>query len=312
MRLRSTEEFLFTPPRRAGLLFLLGLILIFLGGAALGLYRASQAQIGPIFIVSMLPALLAVVFVPFLAYRLYCLQASSYILERDGLRLRWGLRVEHIPMSEILWVGRQSDYSGLLPLPVIRLPGAVVGVRQVHGAAQAYSPRLVEYMASESHGLILIGVKERIFAISPSDADSFLFDYQRFTELGSLTPLVGRSVYPSFLLGRVWRSLPARLTLLASLVLSLVLTGWVVLAIPAHTQVHLGFYPDGSPGDLVPAVQLLLLPVLNGIIVSVDVVAGLFFFRREQTQNLSYLLWGSSALVPLLFLLGVFFILQSS
>lgn len=311
-RLRSTEEFAFYPPRRAGTLFLLGLILVLIGVAAYGLYRASQAQIGPSFILSLLPAMLAVVLVPFLAYRLYCLQASSYILERDGLRLRWGLRGEQIPMSEILWVSRLSDYRGTLPLPVLRLPGAVVGVRQMHTAPRPNAPRLVEFMASETRNLILIGVADRIFAVSPGDPASFLFDYQRLTELGSLTPLAGRSVYPTFLLGRVWRALPARLILLTSLALSLILTIWVVLAIPAHAQVHLGFYPDGSPGDLTPAMQLLLLPVLNSILVLFDLVAGLFFFRREETQYLSYLLWGAGALAPLLFLIGVFFILQAS
>ncbi|MBP1694671.1 MAG: putative rane protein [Chloroflexi bacterium] len=83
------------------------------------------------------------------------------------------------------------------------------------------------------------------------------------------------------------------------------------LAIPARSQVHLGFYQDGSPGDLVPAVQLLLLPVLNGMIVLFDFLLGLFFFRREETQALSYLLWGSGAFIALVFLFGTLFILQA-
>lgn len=311
MNLRSTEEYLFLPPRRGGTLFQLGMIFILTGVGALGLYRASQASIGPIFVVSLLPALLAVGLVPVIAYQLYCLRSASYILERDGIRLRWGLRVEQIPMSAITWVNSWSELVQPLPLPVARLPGAVVGVRQLHGADRSAGPKLVEYMASEIGDLVLIGTQERIFAISPSDPNSFLFDYQRLTELGSLSPLTGRSIYPSFLLGRVWKNRPARAMLLTSLVLSLLLLGWVAIAIPARAQVRLGFHPDGSPGDLAPAVQLLLLPVLNGLIVLVDLMIGLFFFRREETQSLAYLLWGSSAFISLLFLIGTIFILQT-
>ncbi len=277
----------------------------------MGLYRASQASIAPVFVLWLLPALLAVGLVPILAYQLYCLRSAAYILERDGMRLRWGLRSEQIPMSAVLWVNRWSELVKPLPLPVARFPGAVVGVRQLQGDARSAGPKLIEYMASEIGDLVLIGTQERIFAISPSDANSFIFDYQRLTELGSLTPLAGRSVYPSFLLGRVWRNRRARILLLTSLGLSLLLLAYVVSSIPSHPQVHLGFYPDGTPGDLAPGVQLLLLPVLNGLIVLADLILGLFFYRREETQSYSYLLWGNGAIVPLLFLFGAFFILQS-
>jgi len=42
-----------------------------------------------------------------------------------------------------------------------------------------------------------------------------------------------------------------------------------------------------------------------------DFLLGLFFFRREETQALSYLLWGSGAFIALVFLFGTLFILQA-
>jgi hypothetical protein len=311
MNLRLNEEYQFAPPRRAGFLYLSGLILVFVAGAALGLYQASRAQLGPIFLLSLLPILVAVVLVPFFAYQLYGLQTAYYILERDGLRLRWGLRIEHIPMNAIIWVHRQAELTTPLPKPVIRFPGAVTGVRHLAGVSGRGWPHVVEYMTSETHNMLLVGTDDRIFAISPSDCDGFLYAFQRLTELGSLSPMSVRAVYPSFLLYRIWNVRTARLILLSSLVLSLLLLVWVSLAIPARSQVHLGFYQDGSPGDLVPAVQLLLLPVLNGMIVLFDFLLGLFFFRREETQALSYLLWGSGAFIALVFLFGTLFILQA-
>jgi hypothetical protein len=312
MNLRSTEEYVFLPPHRAGYLIHFGLILLLIGGGALGLYRASQAQIGPVFLFSLLPSLAAVILVPLLTYQLYCLRTAHYILERDGLRLRWGLRTEHIPMTAVIWIHTQDELVKPLPAPWLRVPGSVVGARQLMGSTWQSGPKVVEYLASEARGLVLIGTEERIFAISPADTDGFLYAFQLFIELGSLTPLAARSVYPTFLLNRVWNTRPARILILSGLALSMALLVRVGLAIPGRAQVHLGFYANGSPGDLAPALQLLLLPILNGLIVLVDLLLGLFFFRREETHDLSYLLWGSSAFIPLLFLAGAYFILRAA
>jgi hypothetical protein len=303
---RTPEEYIFRPPRRSGILIQVGLILLLLGFGALGLYLASHAQIGPVFIFSLLPGIAAVILVPFLTYNLYCLRTAQYVLERDGIRLRWGLRVEHIPISKVLWVNSQAEMSSPLPALVFRLPGGIAGIRQLPNG------QVLEYMASQKRDLVLIGAEGRIFAISPEDANGFQYTYQRLIELGSLTPITARSVYPSFLLNRVWADRPARLITLSSLALSLILLFWVILVIPRRAEVHLGFYPDGLPGDLAPAVQLLLLPILNGLIVLVDLFAGLFFYRREETHDLAYLIWGVAVVIPIFFLAGVLFILRAS
>ncbi len=312
MYLRSSEEYQFLPPRRGSTLINLGWMFFLIGGGALGLYQASQAQIGPVFMLWLLPGLVAVIAAPMLAYQLYCLRTAYYIIERDGLRLRWGLRIEQIPMTAIIWVHTQDELVTPLPKPVLRYWGSVVGVRQLSGIAGQAGPKQVEYLASRASNLVLVGAAERIFAISPKDVEGFLFTFQRLAELGSLTPVQAQSVYPTFLINRVWLAWPARLLLITSLILSLVLFIWVGLAIQTRSQIHLGFYPDGAPGDLAPAVQLLLLPVINSIIVLADFLVGLFFFRREETQELSFLMWSSSAITAVLFLVGAFFILRTA
>ncbi len=129
--------------------------------------------------------------------------------------------------------------------------------------------------------------------------------------MGSLSPLAARSVYPTFLLARVWSSKPARVMLLSCLALSLVLLVWVSLSIQGRGQIHLGFQPDGSPGDLVPAVRLLLLPILNSFFFLVALLLGMLFFRREDSRPMAYILWLASVLTNLLFLLAVYFSLKS-
>lgn len=299
------DEFVFHPERRLGLAFHTGAILSFVVIGITGLWQAAYASIGPIFLLYLLPALLAVIAVPVLAYHAYALQNGFYTLERDGIRLRWGLRFEDIPMTAVLWVHPASDLAAYPPLPRLRWPGAVLGTRQLPGAGQ------VEFLASNSSELVLVATPEHVFAISPTDPVAFLQTFQRFTEMGSLTPLEARSQYPTFLLNRVWAAKPARTLLLVGLAFSLILLVWVSFAIPSRSQIYLGFNPDGSPGDAVPAVRLLLLPVVNTFFVLADLLLGLFYFRREESQPLSYLLWGSGALTPILFLIAVFAILQA-
>jgi hypothetical protein len=228
-------------------------------------------------------------------------------------------------MHKVLWVHRASDLGQSLPFPLMRWPGAVLGMRRLPGEKK------VEYLASRASQLVLIATPEQLYAISPEDPDGFLYVYQRFTELGSLTRLPARSVYPSFLVQRVWNSPPARTTLLAGLALSLALLAWVGVATSLRSQVTLGFGPNNPP---VPAVRLFLLPAVNAIFVLADVLLGLFFYRRGENRPpdsspeeisrpvtnplrpvggkvLAYILWGGGVLTPLLFLAAVFFILRA-
>jgi hypothetical protein len=138
-----------------------------------------------------------------------------------------------------------------------------------------------------------------------------LLAYQHLTELGALAPVKALSVYPAFLLQQVWSARPARWLLVCCAALSLGLLVWVGVSIPSRSQVPLVFHPDGSPGDLVPAPRLLLLPILNFFFLLVGVLLGLYFFRHEENRPVSYLLWASNALTAFLFLLAVFFILQA-
>jgi hypothetical protein len=305
------DNLVFLPPRRWGSLFHAGLLTFFVFGAVFGLYRAAQAQIGFTFLLYLLPGLIAIAITPFLTYSLFSLRTASYRLERDGIRLRWGLRVEEIPITEVVWVRLASELNVKPPPPLLRLPGAILGIRHAAPLTRLGVGAEIEYMASTLQSIVLVGTEKRVYALSPADSGGMLYAYQRLTELGSLTPLRPRSVYPRFLLGQAWSSRPARLLMLVSLVFSLVLFVWVSLALPTRSQVHLGFHADGTPGDVTPIIQLLLLPVLNGLIVMTDFLVGLFFFRRKESRELSYIIWAAGALIPVIFIIGVYFILNA-
>ena len=118
-------------------------------------------------------------------------------------------------------------------------------------------------------------------------------------------------MHPTFLVNRVWTSRLARSLLLIGFIAGFALLALVVLSIPARAQVVLGFRPTGEPGDPIPAVRLMLLPVLSWSFYLINLFLGLFFYRNEESHYLAYMVWVIGALMPLLFLVGVIFILQS-
>ncbi len=317
-----SEKYEYFPPRLTGILFHVIAVLILSTIGLYGFWRASQAEIGPIFLLYLLPALLAIALVPLLIYRLYALQGASYSIVRDGFHLRWGLRIEDIPMDQVLWVRSSDELDGPVPFPRLFWPGCVLGTRRLPDGS------LLEFMASRPGNLVLIAVPGRIFALSPARPSEFIQAYRRFTELGSLSPLPAHSSYPAFLLARFWSDRTARNLFLLGIGLSVALLTWVSMVAPGLPSISLRLGPGNVALEQVPAVRLLLLPALNGTLFLADFLLGLFFYRREplhaaapeatqpvsveqQSSVLAYLLWGSGVLTPILFIGAVFFIVTA-
>jgi hypothetical protein len=292
----------FSPPKRNGSVFHAILIIVFVLITVWGLWQAARARVGPVFFFRLVPTLLVAGTVPILVYRAFALQSAGYILERDGIRLRWGFRMEDIPMDKIQWLGLDSQLDYDLPKPFLRWPGAVLGVQQLP------DHRPIEYLAARSNRLVVIITPARVFAISPEDEHLFLDAFRQISELGSLSPIPAQSTYPVLLFFTSWADRPARLILTAGGLMDLILLAWVFWVISIHSQISFRLATDGSPLEFVPAVRLLLLPVLNTFFYLVDALLGLIFYRRVETRPLAFILWGSSIFTSLLFMGAVIFI----
>ena len=304
------DMFVGYPAKKQGVIFHLVSISVLLAGGVFGMAQAARSPAGPVFLLNLFTTLVSVGLLPVLAYRFYALWTASYSLERDGIHIRWGFRSEDVPIDAVLWMRPAEDLGMGLPLPFLRWPGAVVGVR--HMPKIKGSSGLVEYMADRVRPLILIATAERIFAVSPVDQEAFLTAFQQFSEMGSLTPLPAQSVHPGFLFPEIWEDAAARFLILGGIVLVLVLLAWVSIIIPGRQQISLRISPGDLAVDYVPAVQLLLLPVMNILFFLADISLGLFFYRRPEIRPLAYLLWVISIIVSFLFIGAVFFILQAA
>ncbi len=106
--------------------------------------------------------------------------------------------------------------------------------------------------------------------------------------------------------------------------LNLVTLSIVILVAPSRGQVTLGF---GAGREPVPAIRLLLLPVISSFFFLINFFLGLFLFRRTESQTtdhpltgaiwlipgrtIAYILWSSAAVTSALFLLAVVLNLQA-
>lgn len=284
----------FLPPRRTGVLIQGAMALWFLAAGGYFFFMAVQDQAGLDFMLHMVISLVLLAPLPVILYRLYALISSTYTLRRDGLRIRWGLRREDVPLNDIEWIRPANELGFRLPLPWLRWPGSLIGSRKVSELG------LVEFMSADMAHMLLVATSEKVFAISPENTSAFMMLFHQMNELGSLAPLEAQSVYPTLLIGRVWEDRKARMMVIISFVIGLVL-----LAVDAIAVTRLDVIPWIGAGTTAPAERLLLLPILDGLIWLVDLVMGTLLFPRGGDMPLAaYLLWGASGLTGLLLLIS--------
>jgi Bacterial PH domain len=275
------------------------------GISAFGIYNLTRAHVGPAFVTYLLMALIAFTPIPLFGYRAYALYRADYYIDRDSLAILWGLRVEDIPLTDIEWVRPASDLTHPLTLPTFRFPGAILGARRHPDLGR------VEFIASDTRNIILIATSKHVFAISPKDAGALVRTFARAIELGSLAHAEPKSVYPSFIITQAWDSPIARFMWMSGLFLNLGLIVWVGILIPSLTRVPLGFTALGTPNNIVPSVRLILLPLISMVLFAIGITAGLYFYRWEKQRPLAFIVWASSSVCALLFLLAVLFIVTT-
>jgi hypothetical protein len=299
------ESAVFLPPQQRGMIIHAILIPIPLAIGGFSLARAIQTKVGPTFLIYLLVFIVMAVIAPLLIYQIYALLRSAYTIDREGIRIQWGLRVEDIPMPDVLWVRRARDLDLPMQLPWLRLPGALRGTRSLKDIGQ------VEFLAADPRSLIIIATPGRVYAISPQDPEGFLGSFQELIELGSLTPIPARSIRPTFLLARVWADRPARYLILIGLFLGLGVVIWVATLIPTEEQISVGFNSAGTLRRPGPIAQIILLPVVSSFFLIIDLLLGMFFYRQSYSKPLAYVLWIAGVLTSALFLFILFLIVAT-
>lgn len=295
----------FPPARRRGLVVHSALAIALSLVSFFALWLTFQTQMGLLFTLYLLLFISTAIPVPILGYRAYALTRANYLLDRNSLRLIWGLRIEDIPVTDVEWVRPVKSLLAPISLPWFRLPGGILGVTR--------QPKIgkVEFLASDANSLVLVATARQIFAISPENPAAFSAAFQKTIEMGSLQSAHGLSQYPSLVVIRAWESPLVRYLWMAGAFLNIGLLVWVTVLIPSLDRVLLGFGANGAPLEPVPGTQLILLPLLSVFLFVVGFIFGLFFFRKPELRVLALTVWVSGAVSALFFLIAVFFILTT-
>ncbi|HMK09697.1 MAG TPA: PH domain-containing protein [Anaerolineales bacterium] len=285
------------PPRTRGMV--IGVLLVLAGGAAalLGLLQLAQASISPLLLLWIGMPLVGATLAALAAYRLYGLATARYVLNRNGIGIRWGWAFEEIPLPSVrLEAPPPTAWNALRPKGSLRWPGCVVG----SAVAEGYGP--VEFFATRAGaGMLLVVSASRTLAISPPDRDAFQRAFVEASRQGVLDPVEPRSTRPDLFLARLWRDGLARALLILSLGLPLMLLGFLGLRAGSLPRlVPFGFDSLGNPDPLVPPGRLLLLPLIGGLCWVIDFALGSTFYRKPADRPLAYGLWGVAVVVGLL------------
>jgi len=295
-------QMIFSPPKRKGTFLYLGLTLLLLGASGSMLIFALDQQGSGFFILALVGAILLLAPIPFILYSLYSLSKARYELNRDGLKIRWGLRSVDIPMTDIDWVRTADALQKKPPLPAWSFSGVLRGVinRPEFGE--------VEYLASDQRRLLLVGTRKKTYAITPEDTNAFLKAFQSVFELGSLAPLKASSVQAGTFFSSVFKDRLARIFILLDIFLLAALLITTTILISSRQTVLFGYQVTGIQSEPAPSNRLLLLPTLNFFSLVPVFMAGFFFFRSQKTRQLSYLTLASGLITPILFFISLLFI----
>jgi hypothetical protein len=293
------DPLLFFPPHRQGLILHITAALLLAAADGVSFFYAVQQAVGSYFVLLLLLSLALLAPLIMVCYRGYALMQARYSLERDGLRLRWGLRAEDIPLPEVEWVRPASDLAFRLPLPFLPSPGSILGTINVPDLGP------VEFMAADLRSILLIATPHKVYAISPADPQGFVAAFQRVVEMGSLSPLSPATTLPAAYLQSVWTDRRARYLNLAGLLLTVALFMVVGLVIPSRASIALGWRSSGLPVEPGPPERLLLLPVLGTFTYVLDLLVGLYLYRFLPLRPVSFLLWVGAVITPILLIAAV-------
>jgi len=294
------------PPRQRGLVLHTLLIGLLLGGISALLILIVSQKAGFLLILMLIGVLVLISLVPLAVYRGYALMRAYYEVDRDGLRIHWGLRGEDIPMTEVIWVRQAEELGSWLQLPPFSVPGAILG-----SSIQADLGN-TEFIASDAGSLVVVSTTNRNYVLSPEDPAQFARVFQRLIEMGSLSPTAPASTEPAAFVRRIWDDRLARVLVIANLGLALLLLILTSLLIPLRAEILLGFDLNRSPLPTVTSSRLLLLPVLALAFTVADLILGFFYSRKEETRLVPYFIWSAGVLSSLFMLVSILVLFLST
>ena len=239
-----------------------------------------------------LASLLAIVY---LGYRTVGAFTIQYRVDRDAVTLIWGPTRQVIPLGQIQRVQVGLGERWHQPSRPWHWPCTHRRRYECEGLGMvnAYATRGL------SEQLLLV-TPEESYGISPADPTGFIQALQECYALGVARPLQPELARPPLWTWRLWRDYSALFLIGIGMLAVLLMFGLFCFRLPViSSDVPLHFDINGLPDRIAPKIGLIALPAIGLLAWLVNLVAGIWIYRRVQHQG-AYLLWGGAVVVQMI------------
>lgn len=240
--------------------------------------------------------LVAVGTLPLLGYvifRTWAAFALEYWIDRNAVTVHWASFRQVIPLQSVQRVIR-GGLPSATPIPLSQWPAPYIGPARALGLTN------VQMLATRPlEECLLLDTGDTVFALSPSDEETFLEALQARYRLGPVaTPALAR------MRSSAWQRLFGAdrlgpMLLACGLVGTLLLFGILMVRFPNLPDAMTFHYnSQGLPDVVREKTALFLLPAIGLMAWLINGVWGLWMAFRQQRTG-AYMLWGGALIVQI-------------
>jgi len=272
----------FRPPRALGVItggFLAGWAF---AGFAFVLSLAAGSAVEFKTFVAWVAAVLLLCIAGLFASWTYCLATLTYVVERDTLTIRWGMRRIVIPIDTILRMvpGRTLDEA---KVSGINWWGCHVGSADVKriGYTLFYSTH------SSPDELLYVHTTQESYALTVVDQAAFAEEVQARAAMGAVMEHVQHSTATGVAAFPFWRDRVAIGAALAGALMTAILCGYVYSRYPGlPAVVKLNFPALGGVTRVGDRTELLRLAYLGAGVLALNTTLGILVHARERAAGI--------------------------
>ena len=225
--------------------------------------------------------------------------SMRYVLDHQGLSIRWGPVTHFLPMSSITAV--TPGKAEMRP----RISG--VGWWGYHigsGDAEGVGPVVFFSTHRSADELVYVRTASVAYGLSPQDPERFATEIERFQSAkddgGPAEATIRREQIAAH---PIWGDRIAQYLALAAIAVNVALWGYVLAVYPdLNNEITIEFPPIGDITTLRARSEILTIPTAASVILGVNLLAGLLFEWKERAA--AYLVLSGTLFFQVLFFIG--------
>ncbi|HEY5640906.1 MAG TPA: PH domain-containing protein [Dehalococcoidia bacterium] len=222
-----------------------------------------------------------------------------YVLDHQGLSVRWGPVTHFLPMSSITAVTPGT--------PAMRPQIGGIGWWGYHigsGEVEGVGPVVFFSTHRSAHELVYVRTATVAYGLSPQDPERFAAEIERFQAAsdgpGTATATIHREQIAAH---PIWADRIAQYLALAAIAINVALWGYLLAVYPdLNNEITIEFPPIGDVTTLQERSEILRIPATASIILGVNLLAGLIFEWKDRAAT--YMVLSATLVFQVLFFIG--------